>query len=161
MLRVFETQEERQMLNGTHHSLFGNTGPLFGDTFPESALAPAAGAALGRPPPGTSGTGSSSAAELREMRRQLDDLHAQDPDEAAVRRTKPPSFFLRWFLRVCPEPVWVHEFDVFVQNAISYNDWDDDVFMMTIESTRRFVSVKAHNWHDHGWNSDRVMLLVA
>ena len=32
--------------------------------------------------------------------------------------------------------------------------------MMTIESTRRFMSVKAHNWHYHGWNSDRVMLLL-
>ena len=72
------SDEERQILNGTHHSMFGNTGPLFGDTFPESALAPTAGAALGRPP----NTGS-SASELRAMRQQMDQLHSQDPDEHA------------------------------------------------------------------------------
>ena len=45
-----DSDEERQLMNGTHHSLFGHTGqsglgdtgPLFGDTFPEHALAPAA-----------------------------------------------------------------------------------------------------------------------
>eukprot|EP01043_Picozoa_sp_COSAG02_P036288 COSAG02_NODE_2648_length_8336_cov_3.970378_3_plen_127_part_00 len=54
--------------------------PLFGDTVPESALAPAAGAALSRPTHGTnrSERQAGSAAELRAMRRQLDGMHDGD-----------------------------------------------------------------------------------
>ena len=72
-------------MNGTHHSLFGHTGqsglgdtgPLFGDTFPEHALAPAAGAALlGVAPPG------SKAAEVKSIRAQVNAARArEDPTE--------------------------------------------------------------------------------
>ena len=57
--------------------------PLFGATVLESALAPAAGAALSRPAHSTNRSGSQagSAAELRAMRRKLDDMHAEDPEK--------------------------------------------------------------------------------
>ena len=57
--------------------------PLLGDTVPERVLVPAASAALSRPVHSTIRTGSqaSGAAELRAMRRQLDEMHAVDPEK--------------------------------------------------------------------------------
>lgn len=87
--------------------------PLFGDTVPESALAPAAGAALSRPAHSTNRSGSQagSAAELRAMRRKLDDMHAEDPEKQGgkniVNGTNDPAIPLHtYFCRGLMEMVY-------------------------------------------------------